>query len=122
MATLEDVVSELLKQTEIGKVQWHHAGLHGFIAEMDTCSFLMTKDSTIDGYMALHLRAGRSLSSQTLGASPTVNDLFQFVMDKLGPGYSLTDQEALQMALDSLQRNDSQLNEKKGRKTSAVGS
>ena len=117
MATLEDVVSELHRQTESGKIQWHQAGSNGFMAEMDTCSFLITRYSTLNGDMALHLRAPNSLSSQILGASHTVDHLFQLVTEKLGVGYPLTDQDALQIALDSLQRNDSQSKESSVRVT-----
>lgn len=120
MATLEDVVSELHKQTESGKIQWRHAGPRGFIAEMDTCSFLITRDSTINGDMALHVRVPNNLSSKNLGASHTVDHLFQLVMDKLGVGYPLTDHEALQMALDSLERNDSQSSEMAPRRKRVV--
>lgn len=122
MATLEDVVSELHRQTESGKIQWHQAGPNGVIAEMDTCSFLVSKSSKIDGYMALHLRPGDKLSLQTLGASPEVDRLFHIVVNKLGLDYPLTDQEALQMALESLQRNDSRSNEVKVRITASHGS
>ena len=112
MATLEeDVISELHRQTESGKIQWHQAGPNGVIAEMNSCSFLISKASKMGGYMALHLRPGNRLSLQILGASPEVDRLFYRVVNKLGLDNPLTDQEALQVALDSLQRNDSQSKE-----------
>ena len=89
---------------------------------MEACSFLMSKASKVGGYMALHLRPGNELSLQTLGASPEVDRLFYRVVNKLGLDNPLTDQEALQMALDSLEHNDTQSKERKGRKTSGVGS
>ena len=102
MASFDYVVKELSKQTESGQVRWRQSGLGAVIAEVGRCSFLINKTSKLDGYMALHVRTGSSAPSQRVGASPSVDDLFYSVRDKLGLAECEIDQSALQTALQCL--------------------
>ena len=106
MASFDDVVKELSKQTESGQVRWRQSGLGAVIAEVGRCSFLINKTSKLDGHMALHVRTGSGAPSERVGASPSVDELFYSVRDKLGAEYK-PDQNTLQTALQCLQDNNS---------------
>ena len=105
-ASFDDVVKELSKQTESGQVRWRQPGLGAVIAEVGRCSFLINKLSNLDGYMALHVRTGNDAPSERVGASPSVDQLFYSVRDKLGLSEHKPDQNTLQTALQCLQDNN----------------
>ena len=106
MASFDDVVKELSKQTESGQVRWRQSGLGAVIAEVGRCSFLINKLSKLDGYMALHVRTGNDASSERVGASPSVDQLFYSVRHKLGLSEHKPDQNTFQTALQCLQDNN----------------
>lgn len=105
MASFDDVVKELSKQTESGQVRWRQSGLGAVIAEVGRCSFLINKTSKLDGHMALHVRTGSGAPSERVGASPSVDQLFYRVRDKLGLPEYRPDQNTLQTAFQCLQDN-----------------